>query len=272
VRWIVVLSLVTGLSTSHPARAEPWYRGEAGRRRLTHLAFAAGAGTLYTISETVAKPPLAPDHCRWCNVDALDDKVRGSVVWSDPKRAATISNVTGFVVSPVVLLGLSALAAASTPGAGPDDTASRIVDDAIPILETAAYSELGLQIVKFAAGRQRPYAHYNTDLAFEPTQDDNLSWFSAHATLTFGLTISAGIVAHRRGSALEPVIWVTGLGLATTTSYLRIAGDKHYLTDVLAGAAWGTAAALLIPRITGSLPDKLHVVPSGNGVAVAGTF
>jgi len=222
------------------------------------------------VTETVAKSALAPDRCRWCNTDALDDRVRSSLVWTDPRRAATISDVTGFVGTPVLMFGLTALAASGAAGDG--EGVARIIDDVIPIFETVVSSELVTQAVKFSVGRQRPLVHFHSNADFIPGQDDNLSWFSGHATLTFGLAVSAGVVAHRRGSALEPVIWATGLTLAATTSYLRIAGDKHYLTDVLAGAAWGTTAGIVIPRLTHALPSNITVVPQSSGVAVSGTF
>lgn len=262
--------VVAGLVAARPARAEPWHHGAAGKRRITHLVFAAAAGALYVISETVAKPALAPDHCRWCTVDVVDDHARNSLVWANPGRAATISDVMGFAGVPVLMLGLTTIAASGAAGDG--ERTGRIIDDAIPLFETVVYSGLVTQAVKFSFGRQRPLVHYHTNADFVPGQDDNVSWFSAHATLTFGLAVSAGVVAHRRGSTLEPVIWATGLLAAATTSYLRIAGDKHYLTDVLAGAAFGTASGLLLPRLTHALPDNVSVVPQGNGVAVLGTF
>lgn len=266
---------MAGLAAARPARAEPWFRGDAGTRRITHLLLAAGGGALYEISETVAKPALAPDRCRWCDVDGLDARVRGSLRWTDTGRAASISNLTGFVAAPVLMFGMTALAASGAAVDG--ERVGRIIDDALPIFETVVYSELVVQAVKFTFGRQRPEVHFRAPGA-ATTQDDNLSWFSGHATLTFGLAVSAGVVAHRRGSALEPVIWATGLTLAATTAYLRIAADKHYLTDVLAGAMWGTATGILIPHFFHAghaghaLPHDLSVVPQGRGVAVAGTF
>lgn len=269
-RWISTLVVVAGLAVARPARSEPWYRGEAGVRRLTHLVFVAAGGALFAISETAAKPALAPAHCRWCNVDGLDDRVHRALLWKNPARAAALSNLTGFIAAPILMLGLTAYSASGAAGDG--ETTGQIIDDTIPILETVFYSELVVQAMKFSFGRQRPVVHFPLQLTTVPTSDDNLSWFSGHATLTFGLAVSAGVVAHRRGSALEPAIWATGLTLAAVTSYLRIAGDKHYLTDVLAGAAWGTASALVIPRLTHALPDNVSVVPQGNGLAVAGRF
>jgi len=264
------LVVVAAAAAARPARAEPWYLGESGARRLTHMVFGAAGAALYVVSETAAKSALAPDHCRWCNVDGLDDRVHRALVWRDPTPAAALSNLTGFGATPVLMLGLTAFSASVAAGDG--EATGRIIDDTIPILETVLYSELVVQAVKFSFGRQRPFVHFPLQLNTVPTQEDNLSWFSGHATLTFGFAVSAGLVAHRRGSALEPVIWATGLTLAAATSYLRMAGDKHYLTDVLAGAAWGTASALVIPRLTHALPDNLSVVPQGTGLAVAGKF
>lgn len=266
---VSAVTLAVGLAASRPAQAEPWYRGEAGTRRLKHLAFTAGGGALYAISETLAKPALAPDQCRWCTVDALDEHARNALRWNAPDRAVTLSNVT-VVATPVLMVGLTALAASS--GAEDGERLARFIDDAIPIAETFVGGQLVNQSVKFAFGRQRPLVHFQSDSGFVASQDDNLSFFSAHASQTFGLAVSAGVVAHRRGSPLEPVIWATGLSLATATSYFRVAGDKHYLTDVLAGAVWGTTAGLLIPRLTHALPPNVSVVPQGDGVAVLGTF
>lgn len=269
-RWISTLVVVAGLAVARPARPESWYQGEAGGRRLTHLLFGAAGSALYVVSETAAKSALAPDHCRWCNVDGLDDRVHRALVWGNPAPATALSTLTGFGAAPVLMLGLTAFSASAA--AGDSEATGRIIDDTIPILETVLYSELVVQVVKFSFGRQRPFVHFPVQLNTVPTQDDNLSWFSGHATLAFGFAVSAGVVAHRHGSALEPVIWATGLTLAAATSYLRMAGDKHYLTDVLAGAAWGTASALVIPRLTHALPDNLSVVPQGTGLAVAGSF
>jgi len=264
VRWLALLVIV---SFAHPAHAEPWYAGDAGKRRIIRLAAVTGAGGLYLASETVFKDALSPDHCRWCAANSLDSSVRDALVWGDRQRAQTISNITGYFGAPIAMLGLTALASS-----GADDRTARIIDDAIPILESVAYSQLVVQAIKSAAGRQRPEVHYNTDPNRTPTQDDNASFLSGHSALTFGFAAAAGFVAHRRGYGLEPVIWATGLTLAASTAYLRIAGDKHYFTDVTAGGALGVLAGYAIPRLTGSLPDSVALTPTPNGVALVGSF
>lgn len=262
----MLVVLVGLVMTTRSAHAEPWYRGEAGTRRLVHLGLAAGAGALYVASETVLKPTLAPDPCRWCEPGALDDRVRNALVWGNPEDAVALSNIAGYVSAPILMLGLTGYASASAGDAG------RVLDDAIPILETVVYSQLIVQAVKFSVGRQRPYAHYTTDPDFMRENEDNLSFFSGHSALTFGLAVSAGVVVHRRGYAIEPVIWGIGLTVAASTAYFRVAGDKHYLTDVVAGSAFGAAAGIFVPRLTGMLPDNVAIVPDRQGVAITGTF
>ena len=43
------------------------------------------------------------------------------------------------------------------------------------------------------------------------------------------------------------VIWAVGLAGAATVGYLRIAADQHYFTDVLVGAAAGSAIGFAVP-------------------------
>ena len=61
--------------------------------------------------------------------------------------------------------------------------------------------------------------------------------------------VSAGTIASRRGSRHAPWIWAGGLAFAGSTGYLRIAADRHFLTDVLVGASVGAAAGLVLPRL-----------------------
>ena len=46
-----------------------------------------------------------------------------------------------------------------------------------------------------------------------------------------------------------PFSWAAGLPLAALTGYLRIAADRHYLSDVLVGAGAGTLFGTLVPRL-----------------------
>ncbi len=128
-------------------------------------------------------------------------------------------------------------------------------------------------MTKLAGARQRPFVHFAPPGTLVPSEEDNVSFFSGHTSLTFSLAVSAGTIADDRHYALAPVIWATGLALAGTTGYLRIAADKHYTTDVLTGAAVGTIVGYAWPRLVHPhIHRAAEVVPTGNGVAVIGSF
>lgn len=129
--------------------------------------------------------------------------------------------------------------------------------------------------MKFAAGRERPFVH-----ALPPEEkartahprDNNTSFYSSHTAVTFALAASAGTVASLREYRWAPWVWAAGLAFATTTGYLRIAGDRHYFTDVLTGALVGSAVGFAVPYLhrakgTAALTVTAASLPGG-GLAV----
>lgn len=270
IRVLAALALCARVAAADPAppavSADPRFKVVTPERHrvLRGVLLIASAG-VYLTSETVAKDALVPSSCRWCKPDGLDDAVRGALHWGDARRAGVLSDVTGFALVPISAAGLLALASYERGerwlGYG---------DDLLALGESLVYSQLVIQVIKLTTGRARPYAYHGVDRM--STNDDNLSFASGHSALTFGIAVTAGAIAHRRHDRLEPVIWATGLTLAATTAYLRIAADQHYLTDVVAGGAIGAGLGLVIPRITGALPAEIQLVPTGTGVAVSGAF
>jgi membrane-associated phospholipid phosphatase len=223
---------------------------------------------VYLASETVLKEATVPEACRWCGANRLDRAARDAFLWDDINQARRSSNVIGYYLTPFAALSLLGVA-----GSRDDRPWLRFLDDAIPIAEAAIYTQLVTQAFKIAVARERPGIHFTDERS---TLEDNMSFFSGHTSLAFSVAVSAGMVAHQRRTPFEPIIWGTGLALATATGYLRIAGDKHYFTDVLAGAAVGIVGGIVIPRLTGSLPrgpgKRTRLVPAGNGLALAGVF
>lgn len=240
---------------------------ESNKERAIRIAAIAAAMGLYITSETAAKDALDPDTCRWCDPGPVDSSFREATVWSVAKQplAADLSNVIGYGVTPI---GLSALLIFSSATTEPSRS-YRALDDMIAMFEIVWATQLVTQAVKISVGRQRPYAHYHPGT---PSQEDNLSFFSGHSSLTFSIAVGAGMLAHQRGYRLEPVIWGTGLALAASTAYLRMGADRHYFTDVLTGAAIGSLGAIFIPRLTRSFPGDTSVVPQPNGLALVGRF
>jgi membrane-associated phospholipid phosphatase len=262
---VVLLTAVLAVSSPSRARAAPG-DGVLEVNRTVSLSFTLGGGLVMILSETVFKGSLAPSSCRWCDGDdlnGLDSGVRDALRWDDTKLAATLSNVSGYGAVPVFTLGLLALSGWH------DDRSGQILDDELVVAESLVGAALLNQGVKFIVGRERPFVRAlpagEKGNTADP-DDNNLSFFSGHTSLTFSMAVASGTVASLRGYRGAPVVWITGLALAGTTGYLRIAADKHYFTDVLTGAVVGSFVGFAVPY-------WLHRGKGGGGgEAAAATF
>ncbi len=204
---------------------------------VTAAAAAIWAGT------ELAKGHLAPAACRFCGGNAVDDAVRDALVWGNRDAAKRASDVLAFALIPAAALGSDLLAAR---GAG--DLGAGLVD-ALVIGQAVAIAANLNQLVKFAVGRRRPFVRYEDDPGHVPAPDDNLSFYSGHTSLALSFVAATATVASLRGYRTAPWIWGVGVPLAAAAGYFRIAGDMHYLTDVLAGAAAGATVGVLVPRL-----------------------
>ena len=188
------------------AHADP---DDKARRRLLHLTIAAGLGAVWLASDTVLKSTLAPSSCRWCDAPGVDVSVRNAVVWHDTARADLLSSIDVYALSPAVGFGL--LIAVDH-----DAGWARLLDDTIPVAESIAVSQVLTQMIKYSAGRQRPYAHF-APAGRTPTLDDNTSFTSGHSALGFSITASAGLICHWRHYKTEPYVWAAGIALSLST-------------------------------------------------------
>lgn len=235
---------------------------------------AAAVGWLTT---ELLKAQLAASACRWCDVDpsrpdgvnALDAAVRAGLRWPNPNAGDTASGVTAFLLAPLSALGLVALAEWR------GKALARFPIDALLIVEAAVIASAVNQTVKFAVGRERPFVH-----ALPPDQkpltaspaDNNTSFYSGHTNLAFALATASGTIASLRGYKWAPWVWAVGLSIATATGYLRIAGDKHYFTDVLTGAAIGSAIGALTPLLFHARVQGAKTPSLGGGALPGGAL
>jgi membrane-associated phospholipid phosphatase len=242
------------------------------------------AGLAYLLSEGPFKDRLAPATCRWCDrladgTDALNgfDAWGRGVRWSTEgiPTARRLSDVTGIVAAPLLMLGLDAWVAHR------NGALAEVPVDYLIIIESAAVAAVFTQVVKFLVARQRPYAHALSPGELDPLDtDSNVSFFSGHTQLAFTLAVATGTVAELRGYEGRWLIWAVGLPLAALTGYLRMGADKHYLSDVLTGAAVGSALGFLIPTVfhgrTTWKPAKegveAHLSVGPGGLSVVGRF
>jgi len=143
---------------------------------------------------------------------------------------------------------------------------------------------------KWHFGRERPSGvQCATDAATElndcASRDRYLSVASGHTQFAFA-SASVTCVHHHYlplwGTTPPWVPCATGYALAATTGALRIAADRHYFTDVMAGAVVGSLVGLTIPLlhyIDGSALEQrqpgaaaMAVGASHEGVTVWGQF
>ncbi|HEY3448337.1 MAG TPA: phosphatase PAP2 family protein [Myxococcales bacterium] len=258
-----------------PAAAQPASRGEELELHWVvdpAIIVLAGAGWIGT---ELTKENLAPTTCQWCERNSVDDGVRNALRWGNVKAASTTSDLVTYGVLPVLTLAGGIVAGAADGRIGETPT------NALLVVEAVALSSMLNQVVKFSVGRERPFVAALPESEKSKTakpDDNNLSFYSGHTTLAFSLVVSAGTIAQLRGYRAAPYIWGIGLPLAAFAAYSRIAADKHYLSDVLLGAAAGSAAGFLVPflhRKTTVVMDSgasVTFTPTGNGLAVGGTF
>lgn len=251
------------------------------------LPIAIGFASVFAVTEGF-KPTIAPDPCSWCAPSTGELAISRAVAWADPEAAALTSDIVGYAGLPAFALALT------LTGVGVEGSWRHVHEDLLVALEAVAVSGALTNAIKFASGRQRPYAHVaeaeGAPIPFAEDPDQNLSFPSGHTSLAFSLTTGFATVMTLRERKLAPVLWGVGVPTAAFVGYLRMAGNRHWLGDVVAGAGLGTLAGVGLPWLlhhprTGVLPRaearahergkaranfELRVLPSPQGVTVAG--
>jgi membrane-associated phospholipid phosphatase len=113
------------------------------------------------------------------------------------------------------------------------------------LLATVLLAGAASEVVKMLVRRERPDAHAGTNvfrpLLVRPFETSNLSFPSGHATLAFAAACFLSFLVPRAA----PVFLFLALGCA----YTRLVVHSHFLSDVVAGAVLGFAAAWLVHRL-----------------------
>jgi membrane-associated phospholipid phosphatase len=157
-------------------------------------------------------------------------------------------------------------------------------------LEAAAIAAALTGVTKSLASRERPYGRLcGTELnaRSEDCVDDSryVSFFSGHSSASFAAA-SVSCVQNQyvplwgaQGRALPCLL---GYGGAATIAGLRVVADRHYVSDVLVGAAVGTGVGLVVPwlhfrdaappEVSALERHQITLLPTLNGVALIGIF
>ncbi len=247
-------TLLAGLLAASLAHAQVAPLGVELRRDAS---LTAGAAVLALV---LASPYAAPGHCRFCGSGRFDDAVRARLAWHDQQSARVASDVLVTGVLPAGVLLNSALSARL--GGAP----AAFFEDTLVLAEMAMLTALANGASKDATARRRPSAKLGA------TGSSNRSFFSGHASSAFALAAAAGTLSTMRGYPSAPWVWAGGMTLATSVAYLRVAGDAHWASDVLAGAAIGGLTGLAVPwllhRPRSLAVPAVQVVPAPGGFAL----
>ncbi len=248
-----------------PARAEP--PAELSYDLALDGAITLGSGAAW-LSAIAARESIGPATCHWCTTNSFDLSARSALVWGNPMAAETLVSVVGFAVAPAVTVGADVLAA-EHDGALKDGLV-----DALLITEAAGIASDVNLALRFAVGRQRPWAWAASQSSGGSTaglnRDSNMSFFSGHSTMMFAVSTAAGTIAEMRGYRWSPLVWLVGMPFAVAVAYLRVASDDHWMSDVLVGTAAGGAMGFAIPYFAHR--PGVRVVAWAGTVAVVGSF
>ena len=130
------------------------------------------------------------------------------------------------------------------------------------------------ELTKLAVRRDRPFMYYDPDTYPEDDIKDGdfaNSFPSGHSTMAFA---GATFASYTYSKYFPDSNWryaVTGgsYALALTTAALRVKSGNHFMTDVMTGAALGTAVGFLVPWLhTFNTKNDLNVALTGDGVLV----
>jgi membrane-associated phospholipid phosphatase len=214
----------------------------------------------------------------WNSGILFDDAVRKGIRLRSPGARDTVrllSDVTGITTLGVALAIDSVVLPLLRGGLG------TIPELLLMDVEAIVLNSLTTSITFDLSGRARPsYNDCKRDPSFDPLcyAGSTTSFFSGHSSQAF---MAAGLsCAHHQYLKLYgDVVWdalscAGSLTLATTTGVLRLAGDRHYASDVIVGALVGFAFGYGIPVLlhySMPLPRKdmtVRVSPAGEGIGV----
>lgn len=237
----------------------------------------------------LVRDDLEPAHCRLCDgtspsdVNAVDRWFRDALRRDDILPANYTSYILAYGVAPLGGAALTALAANA------DRRADGILVDLLAVAEGTLVAIGVTEVIEPIALRTRPYVLAISDDDARRAEIAKTGAFhsfpSGHVTAAFGVATASGVVASMRGYRLAPLVWASGMMLGVATAYTRMAADRHYFTDTVAGAAIGTVFGGGVPLlfhgpVAGSgEPSALSrvrptatPVPGGHVLGVAGTF
>lgn len=214
------------------------------------LPIVLGIGSVL-LGTTIADPQLPPPSCGLvCDSQTVNGLDRVSIGWNS-KPARTASDLfLGINLALPIVLDLIDVAASRPP-----DALRGYLQDLLILSEVFVVTSGLTSVFKYAVRRPRPFL-YDSDMDAFPSEarqdvDASLSFFSGHSSSAFAMATAGSylfMLRHPQSKWVIPV-WIVSEALAATTASLRVVAGKHFITDVLVGAAVGSAVGVLIPYL-----------------------
>ncbi|MEQ1553374.1 MAG: phosphatase PAP2 family protein [Ferruginibacter sp.] len=188
----------------------------------------------------------------------LDKSTHNSIITNHPGYKTKVDNYIQFTPA-VAVYGLNALGIK-----GKNNFVDRTMIYALSNIVSTVFS----------------YTLKHTTKVTRPDGSANNSFPSGHTTTAF----AAAAFLHHEYKKVSPWIAVAGYAAATTTSILRVYNNKHWVSDVVAGAGFGILstklAYLVYPAIKRNLFKKktmnAMIIPyyknGGGGFALVYSF
>lgn len=122
------------------------------------------------------------------------------------------------------------------------------ISNAVVFADAIAWSTVADQWLKVGVHRSRPVMYTSAAPQAANIRDNRESFPSGHAELAFAAATAYTMIARRRGFPHATRNSIILYGVATAVSVLRVAAAKHFPTDVMAGAALGSAVSWAVVR------------------------
>jgi len=226
-----------------------WYCASAapaagqGPYRLTwwDAASVTGAGALAVLPAVLDLPHGLPS-CAPCDPTSVPGIDRAGLR-TFSGGAATASNV--LLAGLVGGAGLAVLR-------GVEPAQAR--GNAAVLLNSLAWTTAATDWLKVIVHRNRPILYTAAAPAAAPLRESRVSFPSGHAAVAFSAATTYLVIAqreHRLHRARNAVLLYAG---ATGVAVLRVAGGKHFPSDVAGGALLGSGIGWLVARVHPTKP------------------
>lgn len=253
IRTLAVVALVLASATARADDAGPAYKLHADVDIPVLAIAAATTGAWFLDLGPASCAPV----CDSSSLDPIDKPFAGRYhpAWT---TAGTLATVGLLVAPPLVLL--------------PFERTRNVANDTVVIGESLLVTSAFEAILETAVRRPRPFLYGTAaPVSYRNETSASLSFPSGHTGLSFAATFATWRTLDALHVAPRWKWLVFGVSFtgASFVGMSRVVAGDHFPTDVIAGAAIGSAFGVLIPAL-----HRRHVslVPTGTGLAATGDF